>query len=398
MANSLLTPTMVTREALRVLHQKLNFIGSINRSYDESFAKTGAKIGDSLKIRLPNQYVVRTGATLSAQDTTENSVTLQVATQKGVDLNFTSVDLTLSLDDFSARIIEPAMAVLASNIEADAFNMYKDVYQQVGTAGTIPNNLKVLNQARAKMTDSLTPAGDRSVCLNTDAQVELVDAVKGLFQDSSAIAQQYRDGLMGRTAGFGNIYENTIIPVHTNGTMGGTPLVNGASQTGATIAIDGLAASGTVTKGTVFTLAGVFSVHPETKVSTGKLQQFVVTADATASSGAIAALAISPSIVTSGATQNVTGSAADNAAVTFVGSASTGYAQNMAFHKDAFAFVTADLVKPDGVDWSARETIDGLSIRMIRQYDINNDKFPCRLDILYGYKAVRPQMACRITA
>lgn len=398
MANSLLTPTMVTREALRVLHKKLNFIGSINRSYDESFAKTGAKIGDSLKIRLPNQYVVRTGATLSAQDTTENSVTLQVATQKGVDLNFTSVDLTLSLDDFSARIIEPAMAVLASNIEADAFNMYKDVYQQVGTAGTIPNNLKVLNQARAKMTDSLTPSGDRSVCLNTDAQVELVDAVKGLFQDSSAIAQQYRDGLMGRTAGFGNIYENTIIPVHTNGTMGGTPLVNGASQTGATIAIDGLAASGTVTKGTVFTLAGVFSVHPETKVSTGKLQQFVVTADATASSGAIAALAISPSIVTSGATQNVTGSAADNAAVTFVGSASTGYAQNMAFHKDAFAFVTADLVKPDGVDWSARETIDGLSIRMIRQYDINNDKFPCRLDILYGYKAVRPQMACRITA
>lgn len=397
MANTILTPTAVTRAALAILHQKLTFIGNVNRQYDDQFAKEGAKIGDSLKIRLPNKYTVRTGATLSAQDTTESSITLQVNTQKGVDLNFTSVDLTLSLQDFSKRILEPAMSVLAANIEADAFNMYKDVYQQVGTAGTIPNTLKVLNNARAKLTDSLAPTSDRSVLLNTDAQVEIVDAVKGLFQDSTAIAKQYREGLMGRTAGFGNIYETTQIPTHTNGTMGGTPLINGASQVGATLAIDGVTSGNTWTQGTVFTIANVFMVHPETKVTTSKLQQFVVTSTATFTGGA-ANVVISPAIVTSGANQNVSGSPADNAAVTVVGSASTGYAQNLAFHKDAFAFVTADLVMPKGLDFSAREMMDGISMRIVRQYDINNDKFPCRLDVLYGYKTIRPELACRITA
>src|SRR5262245_66354022 len=137
MANSLLTPTAVTREALRILHQKLNFVDSINRQYDDSFAKSGAKIGDTLKIRLPNQYTVRTGATLSAQDTTETSVTLQVATQKGVDLNFTSADLTLSLDDFYKRILQQAMLVLDANIVADAIMMYKDDFYEVGKVGLV---------------------------------------------------------------------------------------------------------------------------------------------------------------------------------------------------------------------------------------------------------------------
>ncbi|MFX8628049.1 P22 phage major capsid protein family protein, partial [Acinetobacter baumannii] len=174
MANTLLTPNMITREALRILHQKLTFIGNINRSYDDSFAKTGAKIGDSLRIRLPNQYVVRSGATLQAQDTNEQSVTLQVNNQKGVDLNFTSVDLTLSLDDFSSRILEPAMAVLAANIEADALNMYKDVYNVVGTAGTVPNALKTYLQARKVLNDNLAPMdNNRSMQLTTGANVEI---------------------------------------------------------------------------------------------------------------------------------------------------------------------------------------------------------------------------------
>lgn len=397
MANAFLTPTAVTNEALRLLHQNLNFIGSINRDYDDRYAVEGAKIGSDLKIRLPNKYTVRTGATLSAQDTTESSVTLSVSTQKGVDLNFTSADLSLSLDDFSNRILKPAMAVLAANIEADAFNMYKDVYQQVGTAGTIPNTLKVLNQARAKLANSLAPTTDRTLILNTDAQVEVVDAIKGLFQDSSEISKSYKEGLMGRTAGFGDIYENTLIPTHTNGSMGGTSLVNGASQTGATLAIDGVTAGNTWTQGTVFTIAGVYEVHPETKATTNRLQQFVVTSTATFTGGA-ANVAISPSIITSGATQTVSGSPADNAAVTVVGSASTGYAQNLAFQKDAFVFATADLIMPKGVDFAARQVMDGISMRIVRQYDINNDKFPCRLDVMYGFKTVRPELACRITA
>ena len=137
MANTLLTPTAVTREALRVLHQKLNFVGTINRSYDDRFAQTGAKIGDSLSIRLPNQYSIRTGATLSSQDVAEQSVTLQVATQKGVDTTFTSDDLSLDLDDFSERILNPAMAVLAANIESDALSMYKDTPNQVADIGAL---------------------------------------------------------------------------------------------------------------------------------------------------------------------------------------------------------------------------------------------------------------------
>ena len=395
MANTILTPTAVTREALRILHQKCNFIGTINRQYDDSFAKTGAKIGDSLKIRLPNQYTVRTGATLSAQDTSETSVTLQIATQKGVDLNFTSVDLTLSLDDFSKRILDPAMSVLAANIEADALSMYKNVYQQANQS-TITSALSftTLLNGRKKLNDALAPNDSRVANLCTQNNVDLVDALKGLFQDSSAIKQQYKEGMMGRTAGF-DFYENTIIPRHTSGTdtgAGSNITVNGASQTGASITVTN-GSSKTLKQGDIITFAGCNRVHPETKADTGVLMQFVVTADASSTT-----VAISPSIVTSGATQNVSASPTNSGAVTKVGGASGVYDVSLLYHPDAFTFATADLVMPSGVDFSARDTLDGISMRVVRQYDINNDKFPCRLDVLYGYKAIRPELACRLAS
>ena len=393
MANSLLTPTAVTREALRILHQKCNFIGNINRQYDDSFAKSGAKIGDSLKVRLPNQYTVRSGATLSAQDTTESSVTLQVSTQKGVDVNFTSAELTLSLDDFSKRILDPAMSVLAANIEADAFNMLKDVYNVVDNDGAALTFAKLL-LGRKRLNDNLTPADtNRTAILNTQDNVDLVDALKGLFHESNAIEKQYREGMMGRTAGF-DFYENTILPAHTTGTAVKSTgyLVNGGSQTGATLTVD----TGTTSflQGDVITIANVFRVHPETKATTSELQTFVVTANSGTSA---TSLALSPSIVTSGATQNVSGSPADNAAITKVGAAASEvYNQSVVFHRDAFTFATADLVMPTGVDFSAREVMDGISMRIVRQYDITNDKFPCRIDVLYGYKTLRAQMAARL--
>jgi hypothetical protein len=397
MANSFLTPQQITREALRVLHNKLTFIGNINRQYDDSFAKSGAKIGDTLKIRLPNQYTVRTGKTLSAQDVTEQSVSLQIATQKGVDVNFSSAELTLTLDDFSSRILEPAMAVLASSLEADAFGMYKDVYQQVGTAGTAPNTLLTYLQARARLNNSLTPMdANRSAHLSPLATATIVDALKGLFQDASSIREQYREGSMGRTAGF-DWYENPLMPTHTNGTKVAGVTVNGAGQVGSTLNIGNVANTNTLLKGSVFTVAGVYEVHPETKAVTPRLQQFVVAADATMA-GTTGAIAISPAIVVSGAAQNVGAAPADAAAITFVGAASTGYEQEMAFHRDAFAFATADLVLPRGVDFAAREVFDGVSMRIVRAYDINNDAFPCRIDVFYGYKTIRPQMACRITS
>jgi len=386
MANAILTPTAVTREALRVLHQKLNFVGSITREYDDSFARQGAKVGDTLKVRLPNQYVVRTGATLAAQDTTETSVDLKVQTQKGVDLNFTSVDLTLALDDFSDRILEPAMSVLAANIEADAMNMYKDVYNQVNNQGQPTTFAKVL-QGRKILVDNLAPLAGRTANLNTQDNVDLVDALKGLFNEQASIGKQYREGYMGRTAGF-DFMENTLWPSHPRSAAAGY-LVNGAGQTGATLTVN--TGTGVPVAGDVITIAGVFRVHPETKQATGQLQQFVVGAGASTTS-----FPISPAIITTGAAQNVSGAPASGAAVTVAGVASTAHGISMAYHKSAFAFASADMVMPRGVDFAAREAFDGVSMRIVRQYDINNDKFPCRLDVLYGFKTLRPQLACRL--
>lgn len=389
MSNTILTPDMITKEALRILHQKANFIGSMNRAYDDSFAQSGAKIGDSLRIRLPNRYTVRTGATLSAQDVTEQQTTLQVSTQKGVDLNFTSNELTLSLDDFSKRILEPAMAQLAASVESDAFNMALDVPNVVGAAGSATTFKNVL-EARKKLSDNLAPTAERRLILNTQDNVDLVDSLKGLFQDSNEISKQYREGMVGRTAGFDGIYENTLIPNFTNGAGAGY-LVNGAAQSGASLIVD--TGTGALPKGAVFTIANVFAVHPESRLSTGVLQQFVVTSAYTGGAGTVS---IFPSIVASGALQTVNAVPADNAAITVYNTASDVTTTSLAFHKDAFTFATADLVLPKGVDFAAREVYDGISIRVVRQYDVNSDSFPCRLDILYGYKSIRPQLACRI--
>ena len=311
--------------------------------------------------------------------------TLTVSSQKGVDLNFTSADLTLSLQDFTKRIIEPAMAVLTANIEADAFSMLNDVYPVVNGIGSAITFKNVLS-GRKSLNDYLTPMDDRRTCiLNTQDNVDLVDTLKGLFQDSGAIKEQYKEGMMGRTAGF-DFYESTLVPTSTTGTAPSATLytVNGANQTGSTIAIQ--VGATTFAVGDVITFAGCNRCHPETKADTGVAQQFVVTA---AYAGGAGNISISPSIVTSGGTQNVYASPTNGGAVTKVGGASAVYRPSVVFHEDAFTFATADLVMPDGVDFKSRQTLDGISIRIVRAYDINNDKFPCRLDVLYGYKTLR---------
>ena len=400
--NSILTATAVTREALRVLHQKLNFVGTITRDYDDRFAQAGAKIGDTLKIRLPNQYKVRTGAALSTTpgdlDTNESSVDLKVQTQKGVDLNFTSVDLTMALDDFSERILEPAMSVLAANIEADAMSMYKDVWNQIDNQGN-PATFTHILRGRKALVDNLAPLNGRVCNLNTQDNVDLVDGLKGLFNDKTTISKQNREGYMGRTAGF-DFMENTLWPSHvrggaavstytTNTTTGTLPI---SSTPVSTITL--ATGTGTMNKGDVFTIANVFRVHPETKaVLSNQPQQFVVTADA-AGAGVVQ---ISPAIVLAGPAQNVAiPSTSASAVVTFSANPSVTYGVSMAYQKAAFAFATADMIMPRGVDFASREVFDGISMRIVRQYDINNDKFPCRLDVLYGYKTIRPQLACRL--
>lgn len=397
MSNSILTPTMVTREALRILHQKLNFIGSINRQYDSSFAKTGAKIGSNLSIRLPNEYTVSSGAALSTQTTSELSTTLSVSNQKHVDTTFTSAELTLSLDDFSERILEPAMAVLAANIEADALSMILDVYQTVNNVGS-PISLNKVLTGRKLLTDALAPSNNRTLLLNTQDNLDLVDSLKGLFQDSSTIAEQYREGMVGKTAGFGSIYENTLIANQTTGTAlsATTYTVNGAVTTNGTSAVT-VASAGATTfkKGDVFTVAGCNRVHPETKADTGSLQQFVVTADYAGGAGS---LSFAPAIYTTTGRQNVTaGGMPNGAAITKVGGASAIYKPSLVYQKDAFTFATADLedVSQYGA-WGARDVMDGISMRVARQYAIGTDTIPCRIDVLYGYKTMRAQLAAKI--
>jgi hypothetical protein len=397
MPNTILTPTQITRKALMVLHQKSNFIGRINRQYDDRFAQDGAKIGTGLLIRLPNEYSTGTGATVSSfQDTIENSTTLTVATQRWSAMNFLSSELTLSLDDFADRVIEPAVSKLGDVTEADAFTMTRDVFQQVGTPGTPAATALVYLQAMAAVSNALAPKSKRCNHIPPADMAAIVDALKGLFQDSGQIAEQYRDGIMGRGMG-ADWYENTLTDRITNGNKVAAVTVSGASQVGSSITLGGLAGSDTFKKGQILTFAGCNRVHPTTKADTGILQQFVVTADAT-SAGATLAVSISPAIVVTGATQNVSASPTNGGAVTVAGTASLVYGANLHFYKDAFAIAFADLVMPKGTDMASRQVMDGISLRLVRDFDTTNDKFLTRLDVLYGYKAIRPVFACRVAS
>lgn len=394
MANSTLTPTAVTREVQRVLHEKLTFISTINKSLDSSFAINGAKIGETLKIRLPEKFTVRTGKNLDTQDVQGNSVELTLATQKGVDMNFSSAELTMDIDDFSTRYIEPAVSVLVSNIENDMLqSVTKDVYMQVGTPGTTPASMLTFGQAKAKLNQQLAPKDkNRSVQLDSIAMSTMVNAYSGLFNSPGAISKQYTDGVISHNSGL-TWYEQERIYTHTTGADVAGAIDQASVAEGATtLTVDALSAALIV--GDVFTIATVFDVHPETKESYAHLKQFVVTSATTPTTTAIS---FSPPLYAQGAQQNISAMAADNDVITVSGSASTAYPQHLVYHKDAFAFVTADLEMPSGVDFSAREVMDGISVRLVRQYDINSDTFPCRLDILYGYKTIRAEMAVRIT-
>ena len=400
MTQTLLSPTEITRESLRILHQKLNFIGTVNRQYDKSFAKEGAKIGSNLTIRLPNEFTVRTGKTIDVQDVEEPSVVLTVATQKGVDFSFSSVDRTMTIDRFSERYLEPAMSVLASHMESDAMSMYQEVYNEVSDVGASLTLADVLNASK-RLTENLAPYSERTLNLSTQMNVDLVTAVSGLFNDQNKLAKNYREGRMASNSlGFQSIMENTLLPIHTTGSDDGTGdhLADGTvSGNDVTTGSEG---AGTLAVGDIVEFDTVNAVHPETKADLGYRKQFVVTA---AYSATDTTLTVSPAPVATGAKQNISAAIANTDKVykvegdhsTAIG-ASADYQIGMAYHKDAFAFASADLVKPEGVDFCARQVLDNLSMRIVRDYDINNDQFPCRIDVLYGYKAIRPQLACRI--
>ena len=402
MANSLLTIDMITRKALEILENNLVISRNVNRQYDDSFAVEGAKIGSTLRIRLPDRALVTDGAALQVQDDNEQYTTLAVASQKHIGVNFTSAELTMQLDDFADRVLKPRVSQLASSIDADVANVYKSIFQSVGTPGTTPATSLVLLQAQQKLNESAAGMSPRYATVNPAANAGLVEGMKGLFNPTNTISRQFKNGMMGEgVLGLEEINMSQSIVTHTTGSRSATASLTIAStistQGATSVAINGDAGTATFAVGDVFTIANVYAVNPQTRQSTGSLQQFTVTSLATAASGNWSSVSVSPAIYTStNALATVDSFPQSSAAVTVLGSASTQYPQNLVYHKDAITLATADLLLPQGVDMASRQVHNGISLRVVRQYDINNDRMPCRIDVLYGYGVIRPPMACRI--
>lgn len=415
--NTVLTPRMILREVYALMHQTSNFIMRTNRQYDSRFAQRGAKIGQTLDVRLPAKFLTREGNQMSAQNYVERAVELPLVNIHGIDLNFGQEELTFSLDDFSDRVLRPAVAQLTATVESKAMQaLYPYVANYVGdiTATTTTNWYKDFQKGGKYLTENLAPLADRTACITPHTRVEFSDAVKGLFQSSDNIREQYVEGIVGRTGGF-DVYENTLLPSHTSGTFTATTLTVTVT-TGAPGAFDGtgnkwsnepfrinLDNGGSMTaislkKGDIVTFSTVYDVHPETKQSLGYLKRFVVQEDVSGTTSA--QIKILPVPIYGGAYQNVSNPIPDDATMTLVGPASgqaaVTYGQNLQFHRDAFAFVTADLEDPSQYgSWGGREVMDGLSIRIWRQGDISNGNFPCRLDIAWGVAAIYPEWAVR---
>lgn len=392
MANALLTTSKITREALRLFLNSNAFLKNIDRQYDDQFAVPGAKIGDTLRIRLPNDYTVRTGRVASPQDTAEQQRTLTVSTQKGVDMSFSSAELALSLDDFSQRILLPAMNALAGAVAADVMTMAESasafVFKDGGSGAIATPDATTWLLAGAKLDNNSGPrtSASRRIMMDPLTQARTVSTLAGLFNSQTKLKDQYEMGQMGHdTLGFDWYMDQTVIK-HTSGTFtAGT--VNGAGQTGTTLTTNAI--TGTLVKGDVITIAGVFAVNRVTKLTTGELQQFNVTANV--ANGATS-IPIYPALVLAPAAYGtVTALPANSAAITLLGPAATTYRKNIAYVPEAFTLATADLQLPRGVNEAARESYDGISLRMISDYDVTNDVFVTRLDILYGYVCLRPE-------
>jgi hypothetical protein len=391
---------MITRKALEILENNLVITRNVNRQYDDSFAVEGAKIGSTLRIRLPDRALVTDGAALQVQDDNEQYTTLTVASQKHIGVNFTSAELTMQLDDFAERVLKPRISQLASSIDNDVASAYKSIYSSVGTPGTTPSTSLVLLQGNQKLNEYASPMNDRYATVNPAANANLVEGMKGFFNPTSTISRQFTAGMMGTgVLGYDEVNMSQSIVNHTTGTTPTLPIVVSTmtAQGSTSLPISFSSGSPTFRVGDVFTIANVYSVNPQTRQSTGSLQQFVVTTSLDISSTTTGTLTISPAIYTStNALATVDSFPAASAALTFLGGSATSYPQNLIYHKDAITFATADLLLPQGVDMASRQVHNGISMRIVRQYDINNDRLPCRIDVLYGYSVIRAPMAVRL--
>jgi len=413
MSNNLLTISKITNEALMVLENELTFTSEVNREYDDQFAVTGAKIGNTLNVRRPGRFIGTTGPALNVEDFNETSVPVTLSTQFHVDTQFTTQDLALSLDMFSDRVLKPAIAAIANKIDFDGLSMAKNnTANIVGTAGTPPTGLITYLTGQAYLDSEGAPRdGRRSCIIEPFTSATIVDSLKGLFNPQNQVSTQFQKGLMGRDSGGMNWKMDQNVVNQTFGNYTGTLTTNTSTFTGSlstgwasTSTITLVASAGlTLNQGDVIQIAGVYAVNPQSRAAygSGKLRNFVVTATTNVATTPGTQVTVSPAIITGGQFQNVTVTATSaTAAVTPFANSGEVSPQNIIMHRNAFTLATADLELPDGVHFAGRASDKelGLSIRVVRQYTINNDSIPTRLDVLYGWAPLYPELACRVAA
>jgi hypothetical protein len=410
MPNTVVTPSMIAKEALMQLENNLVLSNQVHREYKKDFE--GGQ-GSTVSIRKPVKFFTSDGATRVNQDVEEKTTNIVVDQRKHVSWNFNTQDLTLSIEEYSERYIQPACVTLAQTMDKAGYNLYRNVWNGVGTPGTTPASFASLGDAAQRMDEMAVPSDRRTMVLNPAARYAVAGNQLTLDSVGTMGKSAYEAAKIGPIAKF-STFDSANVAVHTVGPLGGTPLTVGAqsvtyanavgSNWSQTLLTDGWTAAAAlrVRAGDTFTIANVFAVNPVPgEGSTGKtvmpyLQQFTVLADANSDGAGAATLTISPPIIASGPFQTVSAAAADNAALTFRGSAGVAYPQNIGFHRNAFALVTVPLDMPDGAAFKARETHNGLSMRVVKDYDIDNDTDIIRLDILYGWKAIYPDLACRL--
>ena len=415
MSNNLLTISKITNEALMVLENELTFTGEVDRNYDDQFAVVGAKIGNTVNVRRPGRFIGTTGPALNVEDFNETSVPVTLSTQFHVDTQFTTQDLALSLDMFSDRVLKPAIAAIANKIDRDGLVMAKNnTANIVGTAGTPPTGLITYLTGAAYLDSEGAPRdGRRSCIVEPFTSATIVDSLKGLFMPSAKISSQYEKGLMGTdSAGMKwkmdqNVVNQTFGSYSTATLACATTTATGFLTTGwastSTIALTATTATAGLKQGDVIQIANVFAVNPQNRQAYGsnKLRNFVVTADVTVSTSGTTSVTVSPAVITAGQFQNVNvASTSASAVVTPFNNTGVVSPQNIIMHRNAFTVAMADLELPEGVHFAGRASDKelGMSIRVVRQYTINNDSIPTRLDVLYGWAPLYPELACRVAA
>ena len=410
MANRTLTADIIAKEAVMLLDNELVMAKKVFRGYENEFSKNvnGYEVGETVSIRKPTDFTVRDGAVASAQDVVEGKTSITINKYKGIDFKFSSRDLTLNISELSQRVIKPAMVQLANQIDTDLMALYKDVPNWVGTPGQSINSYADFSKGPRRLDQYAIPTDGRCAVLSPDDHWDLLGSQTSLYiQDAAKGA--YRKGSLGEIGGV-DTYMSQNVPLHTTGNYAGPVLID-LSITSATLAydtikdtnvqtihMDGFTTAAAVVKaGDVFTIDGVYAVNPVTKARLPFLKQFTVTADATMSANE-GDLIISPAMIWTGAFKNVDVvgvSDLNNQPVTFLGSQSTGYVQNLMFRESAFAFVSVPLVAPPGAVDVSRQSYKGLNVRVVPYYDGTNDVSNWRLDVLYGCKTIDPRQALR---